>query len=72
MPVQGLDLQTRINEFVWYNLYLVSVIDDVDCDIDEALDKQAPCSGIPPMEEETRLLVGEVQLDLFFSLGRSE
>ena len=29
---------------------------DVDCDVDEALDKRAPCDGFPPLKEGTRLL----------------
>ena len=29
---------------------------DVDCDVDEALDKRTPCDGFPPLKEGTRLL----------------
>ena len=29
---------------------------DVDCDVNKALDKRAPCDGFPPLKEGTRLL----------------
>ena len=56
MPVRGLDLQTRRDEFSMVLFVLGERRRDVNCDVDEALDEQAPCNGFPPLKEGTRLL----------------